>query len=90
MADLGKPHIVLDANNHDRYPSKVELRVSLDGKKWSEPVAVAEGHESITKISFEPVKARYLKLIHVGEPRIERWSISQFYVHGQVAESMAE
>ncbi|MDH3582814.1 MAG: ThuA domain-containing protein [Phycisphaerae bacterium] len=87
LVDLASAHVlsqvVLDAGHHDRYPRGFEVRVSPDGQAWSEPVAIGTGAGSITAISFEPVTARFVKIIQTGESSHHRWSIAELKVHGR-------
>jgi mono/diheme cytochrome c family protein/glucose/arabinose dehydrogenase len=86
--DLGSPHVIgkvgLDAYADNRYPRGYELRLSHDGKAWSEPVATGKGDGRFTTISFEPMIARHIKLVQTGES-VTRWQISEMEIFGMEA-----
>lgn len=44
------------------YPRGYEVRVSADGKSWSDPVAQGKGHSGTTKISLKPSSARFYRV----------------------------
>ena len=48
------------------YPREYEVRVSMDGSTWSEPVARGEGSGTDTRIVFEPVQAKFVRLVQTG------------------------
>jgi hypothetical protein len=64
------------------YPRGWEVRVSPDGRAWSDPVATGRGTGTRTVASFEPVAARHVKVTQTGEA-IDRWMISELQVHGR-------
>jgi hypothetical protein len=44
------------------YPREYQVQVSMDGQKWSEPVAQGRGSGVSTVISFAPVRARLVRI----------------------------
>jgi mono/diheme cytochrome c family protein/glucose/arabinose dehydrogenase len=44
------------------YPREYQVQVSMDGQKWSEPVAQGRGSGVPTVISFAPVRARLVRI----------------------------
>jgi mono/diheme cytochrome c family protein/glucose/arabinose dehydrogenase len=48
------------------YPREYEVRVSMDGTTWSEPVAGGEGSGTDTRVVFDPVQAKFVRLIQTG------------------------
>jgi putative heme-binding domain-containing protein len=44
------------------FTSDYQLQVSVDGQSWSEPVAKGKGQGELTKIAFNPVQARAIRL----------------------------
>jgi mono/diheme cytochrome c family protein/glucose/arabinose dehydrogenase len=48
------------------YPRGYKVQVSLDGQKWSEPVAQGEGRGVTTAITFAPVRARFVRITQTG------------------------
>lgn len=84
--DLGETrtltHLVLESVEPAYYPRGWEVRVSPDGRAWSDPVATGRGTGTRTVASFEPVAARHVKITQTGEA-IDRWMISELHVHGR-------
>ena len=84
--DFGKPlrltHLVMECTDPDFYPRSYEIRVSGDGKEWSEPIATGQGHGIRTQASFEPVITRHLKIIQTGNA-VPRWMVAELRVHGE-------
>jgi glucosylceramidase len=85
--DLGEvklvTRIVLDAQSTDRYPRAWGLRISTDGKIWSEPIASGKGTGSVTPIDIEPKKIRHIKITQTGESKHHRWSVRTIQIHGR-------
>jgi hypothetical protein len=44
------------------YPRAYEVQVSIDGQKWSAPVAQGQGSGVSTSIALSPVRARFLRI----------------------------
>ena len=44
------------------YPRGYEVRVSLDGTTWSDPVATGAAAGATTSIAFAPVRAKYVRI----------------------------
>ncbi|MBI1331261.1 MAG: Bacterial alpha-L-rhamnosidase [Armatimonadetes bacterium] len=57
------------------YPRRYEVRVSDDGRTWSEPVASGEGHLGITRIAFPLRRARWIRVTQTGSDAKRNWSI---------------
>ena len=85
--DLGETktitQITLDAQSKDRYPRAWELRISEDGKTWTEPIASGVGDGSITTIDIEPKNIRHLRIVQTGESKHHRWSVATITIHGR-------
>jgi len=59
-------------------PTSYRLQVSMEGRTWSEPVAEGSGQNPTTVISFEPVRAQFIRITQTGTPRIPfAWSIQR-------------
>jgi hypothetical protein len=80
----GRIRVLIIDGRHNHDWQGYELHISDDGKKWSAPIASGVGHEAVTKISFEPAMARFINIIQTGKSDHHRWSVSQFWVHGQL------
>ena len=75
--------IVLDAaKSKSDYPRGYQVEVSLDGKKWSKPVAEGNGDGAVTKIDFDPVEARFVRITQTGKNKLY-WSIHDLKIHGE-------
>ena len=65
------------------YPVGYEVQVSEDGEKW---VKVAENPKTpitdmVLEIHFQPVQARYIKIIETGKSPLFGWAIHEFYFY---------
>ncbi|MCC6698127.1 MAG: ThuA domain-containing protein [Candidatus Hydrogenedentes bacterium] len=77
-ATVGK--VTLDsASSVGDYPRGYEVYASMDGQNWGEPVAKGAGTAALTEISFQPVKARFLKIVQTGSDGLW-WSIHELTV----------
>ncbi len=73
-------HLNTTGSNRDM-PVGYEVRVSLDGKKWSEIIKKGlGGSKLITEIDFKPVKAKFLKITQTGTKPGLFWSIHDMKV----------
>ncbi len=61
-------------------PQAYEVTTSDDGVHWSRPVATGNGHLGITKITFAPQTARWLRITQVGSSPTYQWSIYELNV----------
>jgi hypothetical protein len=80
QVDMGKTErfsgIRLD-NTWAQWDSPVgyEVRVSADGNAWSEPIASGKGAPGITRITFAPQRARFVRITQTGSSNLYHWSI---------------
>ncbi|MBI1374908.1 MAG: hypothetical protein GC159_19495 [Phycisphaera sp.] len=83
--------ILLDcaASNKD-YPRGYEVRVSLDGKTWSDPVATGAGKSPVTDITFPNVDARYVKITETGKVNGKFWSIHELEIYGKAVPGVSQ
>jgi Tfp pilus assembly protein FimV len=52
------------------------VQVSLDGTKWSTPVAQGTGAAGLTVISFKPVQAKFVRMTEtVTDPASVAWTM---------------
>lgn len=83
--DLGKPmrltHLIMESTDPNYYPREFEVRISDDGKTWSEPISTGHGEGLRTLASFEPVTARYVKIIETARA-VDRWMVSELHIFG--------
>ena len=70
--------ITLDTRgSNGDYPRRYEVRVSDDGKNWSEPVAKGRGKEPLTEIFFSPVNTKFIRITQTGRVNGLFWSIHE-------------
>jgi putative heme-binding domain-containing protein len=62
----------------ETYPRGYKVQVSMDGQTWSDPVAEGQGRGPATKITLQPVPAKFLR-ITLTEPAKDGavWSIQR-------------
>jgi len=63
--------------NGDQFLRGCEVRVSLDGKTWSAPIAQSHGTVGITELWFSPVKAKFLRVIATMPHHSTPWTIDE-------------
>ena len=89
--DIGKIHticrILLDDDGGGTsiyisdYPRKYVVEISKDGSIWKK-VASGEGHlDEYVSASFEPTKARFIRITQKGYCSPEFWSIYEIFVY---------
>jgi beta-glucosidase len=86
--DLGCPQtfseLVLDGTDDPNdYPRGYAVQVSRDGTVWS-PASTGVGASPLTRITFPPTTARYLKISETGSSG-NFWSIDELNVCGTTA-----
>ncbi len=64
------------------FPQSYEVRTSLDGKKWSDPIATGNGKRGDSVIRWTPVTARFLKVTQTGKKPGLYWSIHELNLFG--------
>lgn len=75
--------VTLDARGSDGdYPRNYEVEVSVDGKKWSKPVAQGKGKDPLTKIKFKPTEAKFVRITQTGKHSLF-WSIHELSINGK-------
>ena len=58
------------------FPRGYRVQVSLDGTKWSTPVAEGAGNAGQTIVSFKPVPAKFVRITAtVTEPATIAWTM---------------
>ena len=66
------------------FPIAFEVRVSSDGSSWSEPVASGAGQGSDTQIAFQPVEAKFVRIVLTGsQPNAPVWSVQNLRLYRQ-------
>lgn len=76
--------ITLDAGTSTGdYPRGYEVVASVDGKKWSKPIARGDGKNAITKIKFTATKAKFLKITQTKRHSGLYWSIHEMSLNGK-------
>lgn len=90
VLDLGEEITVntVELNGGDSagdYPAGISLSLSQDLTGWGEPVHYQGKASKIQKITFPPVKARYIQLEQTGERADAYWSISGIRVYREIA-----
>ena len=76
--------IQLDSKSSARdYPRGYQVESSVDGKKWSEPLAIGLGKHPMTDISFAATEAKFLKITQTGRVNGLYWSIHEMQIFGK-------
>jgi hypothetical protein len=64
------------------FPHGYRVQVSMDGVKWSQPVAEGQGSGTRTVISFKPVQARFVRITQTDAvENASNWSISSLRLY---------
>lgn len=85
--DLGKIYSIdrVKLNWEAAYGSSYRVQVSTDGTSWSDVYSTTAGKEGLDSISFNPVYARYIRMM--GITRATEWGFSLYEF--EVYESLA-
>ena len=63
-------------------PVSYSVQVSSDGSSWGPPVAQGDGQTPTTTISFEPVRAKFIRVTQTGTAENgEAWGIQQVRIY---------
>jgi hypothetical protein len=66
-------------------PRAYRVQVSLDGTNWSAPVAQGESASDYSIISFEPVRARFVRITQTGTAADDAaWSMRELQLYGSL------
>ena len=83
MIDLGGKYafnqLLIDCDTAD-YGRVLEIRVSNDGKTWSDPVVTANGIKGQTVVNFPQQIAQYVKINQVGVASGNWWAIFELNI----------
>lgn len=71
------------------YPRGYKVEVSTDGSTWSKPIAEGKGNGVITEITFDPVRAKFVKITQTGAVKGLFWSIHEMEITAPPAVQMA-
>jgi mono/diheme cytochrome c family protein len=64
------------------FPHGYRVQISMDGAKWSEPVAEGKGSGTRTAISFKPVQAKFLRITQTDTiENASNWTISGLRIY---------
>ena len=64
------------------YPIGYKIQLSMDGKKWSPPVAEGAGSPAMTVATFRPTQAKFVRVTQTGTAEdAPAWSILNFRVY---------
>ena len=55
----------------------------MDGKKWSDPLAIGVGKHPVTDISFPTAQAKYIRITQTGRASGLYWSIHEMQIYGK-------
>lgn len=78
--------ILLDSKGSSRdYPRGYEIRVSTDGKTWSDVLATGAGQDPVTDIGFPNADAKFVKITQTGAVNGLFWSIHEMQIFGKPA-----
>ena len=76
--------IILDSRNSGAdYPRGFEVTVSLDGKRWSKPLAKGSGNTALTTIGLPLVEAKFIRITQTGSVNGKHWSIHDLQIKGK-------
>jgi len=85
----GVNRILLDSGGSSRdYPRGYKVEASVDGKKWSKPLAKGSGRNPVTDIIFPTTKVKYLKITQTGLAPGLFWSIHEMQIYGKAAQKL--
>ena len=63
-------------------PRAYRVEVSMDGKKWTGPVAEGQGTGRTTTIPFAPVRARFIRIVQTAqEENAPNWSMERLRLY---------
>jgi mono/diheme cytochrome c family protein/glucose/arabinose dehydrogenase len=63
------------------YPRSYSVQLSMDGKKWSKPVAEGQGTGAHTTATFAPARAQFVRITQTDNiPDAPQWSIRNLRV----------
>jgi F5/8 type C domain-containing protein len=63
------------------YPRSYSVQVSMDGKKWSKPVAEGQGTGAHTTATFAPARAQFVRITQTDNiADAPQWSIRNLRV----------
>tara|TARA_R110002072_G_scaffold46591_2_gene128879 strand:- start:59411 stop:62050 length:2640 start_codon:yes stop_codon:yes gene_type:complete len=71
------------ARSPNDFPESYEVRTSLDGKQWSEPVASGKGVRGEPIIRWPQVQAKFVKITQTGKKQGLYWSIHELKLFGE-------
>lgn len=71
------------AGSPNDFPQSYEVRTSLDGKKWSEPIASGKGARDQPVVRWQPVQAKFVKITQTGKKQGLYWSIHELKLFGE-------
>jgi mono/diheme cytochrome c family protein len=64
------------------FPRAYDVQVSMDGKKWSKPVASGRGEAAHTTITFAPSQAKFVRITQTDNlPDAPAWSVRNLRVY---------
>jgi mono/diheme cytochrome c family protein/glucose/arabinose dehydrogenase len=64
------------------FPIAYKIQLSMDGKKWSAPVAEGAGSPATIVATFKPAQAKFVRVTQTGStPDAPAWSILNFRVY---------
>jgi putative membrane-bound dehydrogenase-like protein len=63
-------------------PVSYQIQTSMDGRTWSKPVAEGKGDGTRTDVSFNAVKAKFIRITQTGTPDNDaHWTISNLRLY---------
>ncbi|NIA13813.1 MAG: hypothetical protein GWP08_07005 [Nitrospiraceae bacterium] len=88
QVDLGGEYsvkgVVLDtAKSADDYPRAYQVFVSNDTDNWGNAVAEGQGVKGVTKISFDALSGRYVKIVQTGADESNWWGIHELSIEAR-------
>lgn len=73
--------IVLDTTRSaEDFPRGYQVHAYTDPENLGTAIATGQGEGPVTEITFEPVRARYIRIVQTGESESRWWSIDELRV----------
>jgi mono/diheme cytochrome c family protein len=70
------------------YPRAYKVQVSMDGQRWSEPVAEGAGSGSTTTMTFAPARAKFMRITQTQSTEVAApWTIQRLRLYKAAADS---
>ena len=65
------------------YPMKFSFQKSLDGQIWETVLEDSTSDQTQSILTFDPVQAKFLKIIQTGGPGTSPWVMRELKIYGK-------